>query len=233
MRRVFMNSVRPGLDPGGHSKPNRTMKQTIIIKSLFIAATLLGVAAVVRAEDPLPPSGTMGLLGQTYAGLDYSYINLEHSPKNAEGFGFQYNQSLNTGLDSILTYDWTQTGLIAGDRARQQTLGGALRAFSNSYSWGKPYVEAGIGYTWTKTAGVDDHSFVWDVAVGTEFQVAPKVTVTPYVQYLDAPDLATGNTWNFGVKANYWVNSQWAVTGGIRANDHHSTTFTVGTNFRF
>ena len=41
------------------------------------------------------------------------------------------------------------------------------------------------------------------------------------------------STWNYGVKANYWIDSQWAVTGGISRNDNRDTAFTVGTNFRF
>lgn len=210
------------------------MKQTIIIKSLLVAtASLLGLVAAVRAQDPVPPSGSLGLLGQTYAGLDYSYVDLHNSSTNADAFGFQYNQLLNSGLDGRLTYDWSQTGLILGERARQQTIGGALRAFSTSYSWGKPYVEAGAGWTWVKFAGNHDNSFTYEVAVGSEFQVAPKTVVTPYIKYEDAPDLSGGGTWNFGVKANYWVTSQWAVTGGINYDDDHDTVYTIGTNFRF
>lgn len=209
------------------------MKQTILIKSLLAAASLLGFAATVQAQDPLPTSGSMGLLGQTYAGLEYSHINLHNAPVNAENFGFEYNQALNTGLDGLLTYDLGQTGLHLSERAKQQTLGGALRAFSTSYSWGKPFVEAGVGYTWTKSAGIKENSFVWEVAVGSEFQIAPKATVTPYVRYSDAPDLAGSGTWNYGVKANYWVTSQWSVTAGINYDDDKDTAFSVGTNFRF
>ena len=175
----------------------------------------------------------MGLLGQTYAGLTYSYLNLDGSPVNADNYGFQYNQSLNPGFDGILTYDYMQTGLVAGDRLNQQTIGGALRAFSTSYSWGKPYVEGGVGYSWTKFAGSHDNSLVWEGAVGVEFQVCPAFTVTPFVQYTDAPDLASGSTWNYGVKGNYWMNSQWSLTGGISRNDNQDNTFTIGTNFRF
>ena len=209
------------------------MKQTINIKSLLVAATLLGFAATVRAQDPVPVTGSMGLLGQTYAGLNYSYVNLDNSPTNADSFGFEYNQSLNTGLDGILTYDWTQTGVVAGDRVNGQTIGAALRAFSTSYSWGKPYVEAGVGYTRVKYAGTRESSIAWEVAVGSEFQVTAKTTVTPYVQYSDAPDLAGASTWDFGVKGNYWVNSKWAVTAGISMDDSKNSAFTVGTNFRF
>lgn len=211
------------------------MKQNIIIKSLLIAASFVGLVATTRAQETVstPPAGTLGLLGQTYAGLTYSYINLDNTSTNAESFGFEYNQALNSGLDGILTYDWAQTGVVAGDRLRNQTLGAALRAFSTSYSWGKPYVEAGVGYVWSKYAGSRESSFVWEVAVGSEFQLAPQFTVTPYVQYVDAPDLAGSGAWNFGAKGNYWVNSQWAVTAGVSLDDDENTEFTVGTNFRF
>jgi len=212
------------------------MKQTIIIKSLLIAgATFLGFAATSRAQDAVPPAGSLGLLGQTYAGLDYSYIDFDNSSTNADSFGFRFNQAYRPGLDALLSYNWSQTGVVLGDRAHQQDIGAGLRAYSTSYSWGKPYIEAGAGWTWFKYAGVRDNSFTWDAAAGVEFQVAPKVSVTPYVKYEDAPslDVADKDTWNFGVKANYWVNNQWGVTGGVSYNDDHDTTYTIGTNFRF
>jgi hypothetical protein len=48
------------------------MKQKIITKFLFTIASLLGLVATVRAQDALPASGATGLLGQTYAGLNYT-----------------------------------------------------------------------------------------------------------------------------------------------------------------
>ncbi len=66
-----------------------------------------------------------------------------------------------------------------------------------------------------------------------ELQLAPAVTVTPFAEYADAPDLAGSGAFNFGVRANYWVDSQWAVTAGIERDDDQNTSFTVGTNFRF
>ncbi|HKB57540.1 MAG TPA: hypothetical protein VKC51_08110 [Lacunisphaera sp.] len=207
------------------------MKHNNIPKTLILAAAMsLGLAAsAVAADTPVPVSGNMGLLGQTYADLTYSYINLDASSSHADDYHFEYNQPLNAGFDGVLAYDWTQTGSFA----KQQSILAALRAFNTSFKWGKPYVEAGGGYAWNKVAGVKDNSFLWEVTVGAEFQVAPAVTVTPFVQYLDAPDLASRSTWNYGVNANYWIDSQWAVTGGISRNDNQDTAFTVGTNFRF
>jgi len=133
------------------------MKQTNLLKNLLIsAAAALGLAAVARAAVPLddqPLESTtavgQGLLGQQYASLTYSYIDLD-APVHADNFSFGFNQPLNTGLDAVFSYDWTQTGLFAGDRLNQQSVTAGLRAFSNAFAWGKPYVEAVGGYAWQR-----------------------------------------------------------------------------------
>lgn len=216
------------------------MNQKILLKKLLIsAAAAFSLATFARADVPLdtpPPAATtpagQGLLGQKYASLNYRYIDLD-APTHADNFSFGFNQPLNVGLDAVFSYDWTQTGLLAGDRLNQQSVTAGLRAFSNAFAWGKPYVEAGGGYAWQRGYGTSDNSFVWSVAVGAELQLAPAVTVTPFVRYADAPDLAGSGAFNFGVKANYWVDSQWAVTAGVERDDDQNTSFTVGTNFRF
>jgi len=210
------------------------MKQKIILKSLLLTAAALFGLAAARADDPrpappVPASGTMGLLGQTYASLTYSYTDLSDTAAHVDDYHFDYNQTLKPGLDGVFSYDWAQTGSVA----KQQAVMAALRAFNTSCAWGKPYVEAGAGYSWEKVAGVKDNSLIWLVAVGAEFQVAPAVTITPFVKYQGTPNLARHDKWDFGVKANYWVNSQWAVTVGLDRDGRHNTGFMVGTNFRF
>ena len=210
------------------------MKQKIIIKSLLLAAATIGLTAAARADDPRPAppvsaSGAMGLLGQTYAGLTYSYVDLNRTSSHADDYRFDLNQALNAGLDGVLSYDWMQDGAAA----RQDSVTAGLRAFGTSYVWGKPYVEAGAGYAWEKVTGVRRNSVIWLAAVGAEFQVAPAVTVTPFVKYQGTPSLAQHDKWDFGVKANYWVTSQWAVTVSLDRDDHQNTGFTAGTNFRF
>jgi len=216
------------------------MKQNNLLKNLLIsAAAALSLAAFARADVPLdeqPPEPTtaagQGLLGQQYASLTYSHIDLD-APVNADNYSFGLNQPLNTGLDAVFGYDWTQAGLFAGDRLKQQSITAGLRAFSNAFAWGKPYVEAGGGYAWQRGYGTSDNSFVWGVGVGAEFQLAPAVTLTPFVKYADAPDLGSDGTFTYGVKANYWVESQWSIMGGISRDDDQNTSFTIGTNFRF
>ncbi len=210
------------------------MKQNIIITSLLLAAATFGLAAAARADDPrpvppVPASGAMGLLGQNYAGLTYRYIDLGNTSSPGDDFRFEFNQTLNAGLDGLFALDWAQNV----SAARQQAVTAGLRAFGTAYTWGKPYAEAAAGYSWERVAGVKDNSLIWLVAVGAEFQVAPAVTVTPFVKYQGTPSLAQRDKWDFGVKANYWVDSQWAVTVGLDRDDHQNTGFMAGTNFRF
>jgi hypothetical protein len=216
------------------------MNQSKLLKNLLIsAAAALSLAAFAHADVPLDheplqsttPMG-QGLLGQQYASLTYTYVDLD-APVHADDYTLGLNQPLNAGLDAIFSYDYTRSGAIAGNRATEHDFAAGLRAFSNHYTWGKPYVEATAGYAWQKFAGAKDDSFVWGVGVGAEFQLAPAFTVTPSIKYADAPDLAGSGTWIYGVKANYWIDSQWSVTAGISRDDDHDNAFTVGTNFRF
>lgn len=216
------------------------MNKSPTVKSFALATVLaLGLGATARADEslvdekPAPITANLSLLGQTYATLSYSYINLDDTSVHGDGYTFEVNQPLSFGLDGILSYDYAQTGVVAGSRVKMHVLGGALRAFSTSYNWGKPFVEAGAGYAWTRYAGTKDNSFIWHAAVGVEFQVAQRATVTPSIRYEDAPDLAGGGTWNFGVKGSYWIDSSWAVMAGIERDDEQNTAFTVGTNFHF
>jgi opacity protein-like surface antigen len=216
------------------------MNQPSLIKNLLLsAAAAFGLAAFARADVPLtnePLQATtavgQGLLGQQYAALTYSYLDLD-SPAHADDYTLALNQPLNAGLDAIFSYDYVRSGVFAGRRLTEHDLLAGLRAFSNQYAWGKPFVDATVGYARQRVGGVTDDSFVWGAGVGVEFQLAPALTVTPTVKYTDAPDLAAGSTWTYGAKANYWIDSQWSVTAGISRDDNHTNTFTVGTNFRF
>lgn len=210
------------------------MKTNTSLKSLVIAAVLaagLGVTARADTEPMAPaaePAVGQGLLGQVYGNLTYSYIDLDGTASHADDYHFAVSQPLSFGLDGFLSYDFLD---FRGGHENEVMAG--LRPFSTRFNWGKPFVEAGAGYAWTSAGGATDNSFVWEVAVGAELQVNPKTTITPFVQYKDAPDLAGGGTWNFGANGNYWVNQDWAVTAGLKFDDDSNVGFTVGTNFRF
>lgn len=217
------------------------MKQTIILKSLLlsaVAAAGLATSAFAGGDEPNTPAPVAadhyaGLLGQTYAGLTYSYINLDASPVNAASYGFEYNLPVRTGFDAVFNYDWVQSGPVAGDRAHEQRLGATLRAVFTPGGWGRPYVEAGAGYDWVKFAGIRDHSFLWVAGAGIEFQTFSRLTVTPFVRYERATGYDDADEVGYGVKANYWINRQWALTGAVSRNDDKDVTYRVGVNVSF
>jgi hypothetical protein len=207
------------------------MKTKYSISSLVLAATLVAGLGATSARADADPAASLsdsvvgqGLLGQAYGTLTYSYIDLDAISSHADDYHFSLTQPLSFGLDGFLSYDFVDYNF-----GHQNVLMAGLRPFSTRFNWGKPYVEAAAGYAWTS----GDNSFVWEVATGVEFQVNPKTTVTPYIQYSDAPDLPGDGTFNFGAKGNYWVNSQWSVTAGVELSDDNDVGFTVGTNFRF
>jgi hypothetical protein len=215
------------------------MKNNPTLKSLLLAASVaLSLGLTARADSTPPPdvrpaAAEEGLLGQSFATLTYSYVNFDDTSVHGDDYTFTLNQPLSFGLDGYLSYDYAETGNIAGSSIRQNALGAGLKAFSAAHNWGKPYAQAGAGYAWTRYAGTKDNSFFWEAAVGAEFAVARATTITPYVKYVDIPDIANGDSWNFGAKANYWVDSAWAVTAGVEIDNDENTTFTIGTNFHF
>src|SRR4051812_2843882 len=214
-------------------KTNRSL-----LPSLVVAAALLGLGATAHADtsqvvQPAEPVVSQGLLGQVYGTLTYSYVDLDGAATHGDDYQFALNQPLSFGLDGFLSYDYAEFGLGGGFHSYQNIVMAGLRPFSTHYNGGKPSLEAAGGYAWTATAGIHDNSFVWEAAAGAEFQVNPRTTVTPYVQYIDAPDLPGNGTWNFGAKGNYWVTPQWAVTAGVQVDDDNNAGFTVGTNFHF
>ena len=207
------------------------MKSNHSLKSLALVTALVTALAVsARADTGLPapavadsPVG-QGLLGQSYGTLTYSYIDLDGVSSHADDYQFALTQPLSFGLDGFLSYDFVDHSF-----GNQHVVMAGLRPFSTRFNWGKPFAEASAGFAWTS----GDDSFVWEIGTGVEFQVTPKLTLTPYIQYADAPDLPGDGTVNFGAKGNYWVTPQWAVTASVEIDDDENTGFTVGTNFRF
>lgn len=203
------------------------------------AALALGLAGMARPNEPLrqaPREATIpvsqGLLGQQSAGLSYRYINLDDRT-HADNVGLVLNEPLSAGLDGFCNYDYTKTGVIVGGRLEEHVIMAGLRAYRNSYVWGQPFVEAAAGYAWQRFGAADDDSFIWAVAVGAEFQLAPAFSLTPSFEYAEAPRFGGNGTFAYGVKANYWIDSQWAVMAAIDRDDDRNIAFTIGTNFRY
>ena len=215
------------------------MKNVTSFKSLILtAAVALALTASAFADTDsgaataLPPL-SHGLLGQTYASLGYTYTRLDSVPVNANGLEFAMNQGVRTGLDSFFEYAGIRTDNTGAGHLTEQTLEVGGRAYTN-YNGIKPFAEAGLGWTWVSAPlGLSDNSFVCFAGVGAEFQVTSDLTVTPVVRYSDATSYHNGSTWDYGVKANYWLNEKLGITAKIMRNDSQDMTYGIGINFRY
>ena len=217
------------------------MNNVTSFKSLFLATTLVAGCAVAAFAGDEPASApnsspaplSHGLLGQTYASLGYNYSRLDSSSVNANGLEFAMNQGVRTGLDTLLEYTGTRTDDTGVGRLTEQILDLGARAYTN-YNGIKPYAEAGVGWTWLNAPlGLSDNSFVWFAGVGAEFQATSELTITPLVRYSDATSYHSGGTWDYGVKANYWLTEKLGLTAKITRNDSQDMTYGVGINFHF
>jgi hypothetical protein len=82
-------------------------------------------------------------------------------------------------------------------------------------------------------SGDRDNSFLYKIDTGVEFQVTKALSVTPVVSFTDTTSFHTDNRWAYGVKANYWITSQWGLTAGVMRDNMVNTTYSVGTTLRF
>jgi hypothetical protein len=218
------------------------MNKKINVRTLLLAAGLaLGLAAPGVAQTtgggnsaPAPANGT-GLLGQSYASLGFSYTDAHKQPFDLQGLNFQYNQPLNTGFDFNLALgdDWSTRYL--GTRNHEQSAIANAIAFLPDLSWGRPFLGVGAGWIWEKNAGVKDNSIAGDLTAGVEFQATKELSITPFGTYTATTSsrINEDNKWVYGVKANYWITRQWALTAQLSRDNQVDTTYTFGTTWKF
>lgn len=202
----------------------------IAVASLGLAVS--ATAQTATATETAPVTRGDSLLGQNYAGVAYNYSHIHDSAlDNINGFSFRYNQALSTGFDFNAGYEWGRSNEVAGVRARQQEVTLGVTTFAD-YNGMRPFLEPGIGWAWAKVGGVKDDSFFYYIGTGVEFQVTSPMTLTPYVQFVDATEWS-GNTWNFGVKSAYRLTRQWSATADFSIDDDRNTGVAVGLAYHF
>jgi len=201
------------------------------------------------AAGGAPPTATgqnYGLIGATYSEVDLGYLRQDDAPKVSHDYDFIYNQAfLRTaggGLDGNLTYDFL-TGSALGLHDYRNELQAGVTAYL-SPSWGKPFVTADAGQAWERVAGMDSKSLVYTFTGGVEFQVAPAVVLTPFVEYQAEPWLdnhapALGNLpthdWDYGVKATYRFTPQWGASLGVAMDQYNRNDlgYRAGLSYHF
>jgi len=219
------------------------MNQTSKLKYLILAAAAslgLAIAAAAQSADtvvtaPAPVEAGPGLLGSGYTSVTFRYTDLDNGPPSARrGVELAFNQPLQAGLDFKLGYDWSRASADP-IRLTFQDLNAGVAAYTK-LEWGKPFVQALGGWEWRRGGGTADSSFAYTLGTGVEFQVAPAVVLTPYVNFVRATGFNRSEL-DYGVKATYRVNRQWSVSAGYEYDAVRHTkdqnVYTLGVNYHY
>jgi len=219
------------------------MKTSSLFSFLAAGALALGVAGTARAsKDPFAPATAAdtapslvdsGLIGRSYAGASYGFLNLDGTRADAHALTFDYNRPVDAHLDTFAQVRLYRSDRLPGGRDVAQELGFGAR-FHTRYGMLKPYWDLGLGWAWAKgPGGFRDNTFTWQTALGVEIPVVTGLSVAPYARYGDAIDFRDGDSWRYGVKGNYWVNPRTAILAGLERADQESWEYRVGVNYRF
>lgn len=211
-------------------------KQTSLKTLILAAAASLGLATVALAggtPEAAVPGGD--LLGRNYAAATFDYYDLDGgAPSVARGYTFEANIPVRAQVDFKLTHEFAQAEAF-GLKVRNNTLFASGVVYAAANSFGKPYAEAGAGWSWLSGAAHDD-SFAFRVGVGSEFAVAPSITLTPFVNFQRATE------WNAsevhpGIKASYRMGDSWGLTAKAEyiaaRHDSDAKEYSVGVSYRF
>ncbi len=217
------------------------MIQKINLRIILCAGgAILGLAASAAAQStntagqPEPAVDTgRGLLGQRYFDLGYRYTDVHDSPMDLQALRLDYNQPLAPGFDVNLGYTGARSSEVEGLRQTQQSVDFNAVGYMSGYGYGRPYLSAGAGWLWVRTGGDKANSFLYQFETGVEWSATKALSLTPFVKYIDAPSIHLNNHWNYGLKANYWLNDRWGVNAVVALDNKVDASYGVGLALRF
>jgi hypothetical protein len=209
--------------------------KTSIKPLVFSFAALLGLALNAEAQGtamkPVSDSA-YGLVGQNYSGLTFGYTHhVDGPPSVLHSFGFLANRPTEVpNVDASFKYEYT-TGSAFGVTGREHDLAIGATGYLPLAGF-KPFLEGNVGWAFAKTGGVKNDSFAYLIGVGAEFQVLPRLAVTPYVNYQEAPHFHD-RVWNYGAKTTYRLAQEWSTTFAVQIDDEHNVEYKLGVNRHF
>jgi hypothetical protein len=174
-----------------------------------------------------------GLLGQDYVGLTFGYTDLENGPASVvHSYGFHANRPAPElpNLDASFNYEYSRVSAF-GNTAREHDVAIGVTKFL-SLAQIKPYLEGNVGWAFLKSNNAKTDSFFYLVGIGAEIQLMPRLALTPYVNYQEAPRLHARG-WSYGVKATYRFAQAWSGSVGLELDDDSDIQYKVGVNRHF
>ena len=182
-----------------------TMKTKLLISAG--ALTLCLSAPTAWAQGSSFTTGR-GLNGTDYLSPTFLYSNGDNL--DYTGVGFRLNKTMHPSFDLIATTGFTRSERVAGARADSRDFDAGVRWHTNA-GWGRPFVEATLGYNWWKYVGARDNSLTYAFATGVELQLTEKFSLAPLVGYSEATDYDDSGDFYGVLRTNCWLNDRWSV----------------------
>jgi hypothetical protein len=211
------------------------MKTTTSLKLVVLG--VLAALSPVYAQSGIMAGADYsgGLLGQTYAGLEFGYTHhVESAPRELHRYAFVSNApvgELGPQVDATFRYDHTR-GRSGGLSLRRHDVAVAFTRYFTMSDGTKPFIIGQAGWAGRKTAGELHSSFAYLVGAGAEFVLRPRLTLTPYVNYREALEF-DDRAWGVGAKLGYRMHREWSGTFGIQIDENHNIEYAAGFQRRF
>ena len=201
--------------------------------ALALNAAAQGASTTSSGTSTSPASGSAyGLLGQNYSGVYFGYTNIDNGPPDvAHSYGFVANRPSEVpNLDAMFKYEYSRVSAF-GVKGREHDIAVGATGFL-PLAGAKPFIEGNVGWAFTKVAGMKSDSFTYLIGVGVEIQVLPRLALSPYVNYQEAPHF-NASQWGYGVKGTYRIAQEWSASAGLELNDDKDVTYRFGVNRHF
>ncbi|MEO7412621.1 MAG: hypothetical protein ABIZ81_04630 [Opitutaceae bacterium] len=219
------------------------MKISLKPLALSLAASLaLALTASAQGSNPTssgmtvtPASGSAyGLLGQSYMGVTFGYLAIDDGPPDSgHSYGFIANRPTEaTSVDASFKYNYTSVSAFGLNANLHEFAVGATGYVP--LTGVKPFGEVNVGWGFLKGGtGSSTSSFSFLLGVGVEIQLAPRVALSPYVNYQEFTRFGGSGTWNYGVKAAFRIVQQFSATAAVELDDDQNVTYKFGLNHHF
>ena len=174
---------------------------------------LISALALCMASSTAFSQGSSLTTGRGLNGTDYispTFLWSDNDTFDYTGVGFRLNKTLHPDFDLIATTGFVRSQRVAGARAESSDFGAGVR-WHTTTGWGRPFVEATLGYTWWKYGAARDQSFTYAFNTGVELQLTDKFSIAPLIGYADATSFNGSGDFYGVLRTNLWLNDRWSI----------------------
>ncbi|MFT3867918.1 MAG: hypothetical protein QM715_05410 [Nibricoccus sp.] len=227
--------------------------QTIISIGVLTASMLCSILA--RAQTTATSETSQGNLGKRYGSLDFAIGDPSHTSDNIYGTSLGVNIPVTRYLDISGGYGYSRYKTEFPGFYAYKSEGHGLSAdlvFYKALSNGlKPFISAGLGYSWTTTkiesrsmwtsnGKFKDDSGSWSTSVGIEIPFR-WIALTPSIGFGGDFEGQDSQAWTYGLEASSWITRKVGIFAGVayaepRKNysvDVHMWSYGAGLRFKF